>query len=123
MVRSGARTVVGSLPLLLPLLAAGSPPPLTLAVLVTVGKAASATETVRVMLGAMPAAAIAVVRVQVTVVAGGTLQVQPVPAAETRPRPLGRTSVTGTVPVVAEPPPFATANVYAPFAPSVKLPL
>jgi len=62
-------TVVGSLSLLLPLLAAGSPPPATLAVLVTVGTAAAATETVRVMAGAVPAAAIvfAAGRTQVTV--------------------------------------------------------
>src|SRR6476469_6609285 len=88
MVRSGARTVVGSLPLLLPLLAAGSPPPETLAVLVTLGKAASATETVRVMLGALPAAAMAVVRVQVTVPVA-TPHVQPVPVPDTKPSPAG----------------------------------
>ena len=123
MVRSTpAVTVVRSLSLLLPLLAAGSPPPLTLALLVTLGLAAAVTETVRVMLGAAPPAAMAVVRVQVTVPVAKP-QVQAVPAAETKPRLGGRASVTVTVPVVAAPPLFETAKVYPPLTPMVKLPV
>ena len=109
-VRSGATTVVGSLSLLLPLLTAGSPPPLTLAVLVTVGNAASATETVSAMFGALFPAVMAVVRVQVTVVAE-TPQVQPVPVADTKPSPVGKASVTVIVPVVVAAPPFDAVRV------------
>src|SRR6188472_1394643 len=74
-------TVVGSLSLLFPLLAAGSPPPATLAVLVTLGTAAAATETVRVIAGAVPPAAMALAagRTQVTVWVAAVQLFQPVP--------------------------------------------
>ena len=107
-----AITVVGSLSLLLPLLAAGSPPPATLAVLVTLGTAAAATETVRVMAGAEPAAAIVFAegRTQVTVWAAAVQLFQPVPVPETNPRPVGSTSVTVTLALVAVPPPLETVS-------------
>ena len=110
--RLDAITVVGSLSLLLAL-AAGSPPPLTLAVLVTPGTAAAATETVSVMAGALPPAAIvfAASRMQVTVWASAVQGLQPVPVPETKPRPVGRTSVTVTLALVAVPPPFDTARL------------
>src|SRR5580765_1401464 len=109
MVRSTpAPTVVGSLSLLLPALAAGSPPPLTLAVLVTLGTAAASTETTRVIPGVLLPAPSVLVRVQVTVpVANPQLHVPP-PVAETKPRPAGSTSVTVTLAVVAAPPSFVT---------------
>jgi hypothetical protein len=52
-------------------------------------------------------------------------QVQPVPAIDTRVRPLGAVSVTVTVPVVGVVPgEFATARLYcAPCWPCVKLPV
>src|SRR6476660_2622590 len=92
-------TVVGSLSLLLPLLAAGSPPPATLAVLVTLGTAAAATVTVRVIAGAAPPPAMvfAAGRTHVTVWVTAVQLVQPVPVPDTKPSPVGRTSVTVTL--------------------------
>src|SRR5258708_11903616 len=92
MVRSTpAPTVVGSLPLLFPALAAGSPPPLTLAVFVTLGTAAASTETTSEIAGALLPALVEFVRVHVTVPAA-LPHVHPPPPADTKPSPVGKTS-------------------------------
>ena len=75
-----ASTSVGSLSELLPV--AVSIGVDTEAVLVTEGRAASATATVSVIGGAVPPAPITAVRVQVTTLAGPA-QVQPLPVADT----------------------------------------
>src|SRR5258705_55359 len=112
MVRSGATTVVGSLSLLLVLLAVGSLPPATLAVVVKLGEAASAPETVSVIAGALLPAVIvfAAGRTQVTVCAAAEQAFQPVPVLETKVRPEGRTSVTVTLALVAVEPSLVTTS-------------
>ena len=103
--RSGAKTTVIRLALvLLPVNAGASVGWLIVATLVTLGAAAAATATVSVMLlGLVPAAAMTValvhaMRVPPTTLspAAGTfaVQVQPVPAAETKVSPAGRLSAT-----------------------------
>ena len=103
------KTAVISASVLLPLLPAGSPPPDTFTLLVTGDAlaAAAATVTGNVIGGAALLAAMAVVRVQVTVWVGTAVaaaQVQPVPLAEplveTYVSPAGNVSVTVTVAVV-----------------------
>ena len=104
-------TAVVMVDVLLPLLAAGSAPPDTVAVLVTLGAAPAAGRTVSVIALALAApAAITVALVHTMRVPPTTLspaagvlaaQVQPVPAAETNVRPAGRLSATVYVPAVA----------------------
>src|SRR5690349_742378 len=97
--------------MLFPVVAAGSPPPLTLAKFVTDGAAVDATLTTSVIgLALVPAARVAFVE-HVTVGAANP-QLQPVPAAETKPRPAGNVSVTVIAPLVeAEPGWFVTVSV------------
>src|ERR1044071_1684323 len=95
-------TVVGSLSELLKLFDAGSPPPETVATLVTDGNAAAATTTLTVIAGALAPPAIDA-RVQVTVLLPTTVleQVQPVPVGSAATvKPAGRLSVTVTVALV-----------------------
>jgi hypothetical protein len=118
----GAATIVLSEAVLLPVVPAGSPPPLTVAKFVTEGTAVEATETVSVIALAEVPAAIEAELVHVTVGAAKA-QLQPAPLAETKPSPGGRLSVTVIVPLVAsEPGAFETVMVYAPLVPTVKLP-
>ena len=49
-------------------------------------------------------------------------QVQPAPAADTKPRPVARVSFTVVVPVTVVPPVLFTVSVNALFAPAVKSP-
>ena len=97
--RSGhvvAQTAVVIVLLLLPLLAAGSLPPDTVAMLVTLGTAAAPGNTVKVIrLGLVPPAAIAALLVQESCVAVEDVQVQPVPlGVPTIVSPLGILSIT-----------------------------
>jgi hypothetical protein len=89
-------TDVGSAALLLAGVA--SPPPVTVAVLVTDAAAFAATLTVRLMAGYEAPGASASLRVQVTV--APTVHVQPEPDAAVAVSPAGRVSETVTVPVV-----------------------
>jgi hypothetical protein len=106
---TGVLTVVGSL-------AAGefvAPPPLAVAVLVTCGTAAGSTFTASVIgLPAAPAAMTAVL-VQVTIWPDA-LQVQPVPLAALKVKPVGSVSLTVIVPDVATLPVLLTAIEYVP---------
>src|SRR5690348_4285999 len=106
--RSGSLIVVGSLAL--SLVVSSSPPPDTLAVLVTIGCASLATSTVSVMSGKpAPAAstADAPVRVQERFE-----QFQPEPAISVADRPAGSVSVTVTVePSVGDAPAFVAFSV------------
>src|SRR6266516_4458981 len=86
--------VVGSLSVSLDV--SVSPPPDTVAVLVTLAGALPATFTVRVMVELLPAAS-ALDRVQVRAT---TLQVQPEPLMAVAVKPEGRVSVTVMVPLV-----------------------
>ena len=108
MVRSGSPTiVVGSASLLLARLV--SPPPETVAVLVTLAGALVATLTVSVSGGALAPAAIGSLRVHESV--GTSVHVQPVPANAVAVRPVGSVSVTVIVPIVAAAPAFLTVIV------------
>ena len=78
-----------------------SPPPETVAELVTLEGALFATFTVKVIAGKLPLAARALLRVQVSV---PKLQVQPVPARPVGMSPAGRLSTTVTVPLLGPPP-------------------
>src|SRR5580765_1051166 len=101
--------VVGSLALLFAVFV--SPPPLTLAVLVT--DPAAVGVTVRVIVGAVLPAVRVVERLQDIVVAGAELQLQPLPVApeaDTYVRPVGIASVTVYVPLVAVVPTFLTES-------------
>src|SRR5689334_11118552 len=95
-----ATTIVLSDAVLLPFNAAGSPPPETVAKLVTDGTAVEATETTRVIGLPLAPAAIAALLVQVTVGAANA-HAQPVPVADTKPSPAGSESVTVMTPLVA----------------------
>src|SRR5437660_1464225 len=88
------------------------PPPLTVAVFVTLEAAFDATFTVRVMAGKVPPPPLTTaVLVQVTV-GDAMLQLQPFPVALVGVRPAGRVSDTVTVaPVVAALPTFVTVSV------------
>ena len=102
-------TVVGSEAPLLPVLAGGSPPPATLAVLVRLAAALAATLAVSVTVGADAPTAIGLELVQVTVwplVA----QLHPVPLAPTGVSPAGSVSVTVTAPLLAPEPLFDTVS-------------
>src|SRR5438105_3349325 len=111
MARSASWTmVVGSLALLLAVLASVWPVTATLAVLVSEAPAFSATLTVTTIDGyALPATSTSV-RVHV----GNVVHVQPVPLIAVMVRPAGAVSVTVTVlPTVLSPVPmFDTTNVY-----------
>ena len=87
-----------------------SPPPATVAVLMTWGKAAGSTLAVTVITGACALAATAAVRVQMTTLPLA-VQSQPSPAAETKERPAGSTSRTVMTPAVARLPLLATSRV------------
>src|SRR5215472_15764132 len=97
MVRSDGcpRIVVGSLAASLAVLT--SPPPETVAVLATLAGALAATLTVRIKGGYDPPAARTSLRVQVSV---ARTQLHPEPLSAVALRPVGRLSVTVTVPVV-----------------------
>ncbi len=97
-------TVVGSLALLLP--AFVSPDVETVTLLVALGAALAATLTVNVI-ALLALAAIGPALVQVTVCPTAE-QLHPVPVPETKPRPVGRVSVTVIVAVVAPDPTFCT---------------
>ncbi len=62
------------------------------------------------------------VRVQVTV-CPDMVQVQPAPVAAVGVRPVGRVSLTVTVPLVAIVPEFLAVMVYVPVPPWLKLPV
>ncbi len=101
-------------------------PPETLAVLVTLfvpGAVATPTLTLKAKV-LLPAAAIAVLLVQVTVWPEAE-QLQPVPVVEpvTKLRPVGSVSVTVMVPELATPPLLLTVKLYVPAPPTVKSPL
>ena len=100
-----------------------SPGSETVAVLVTLGAAVDATLTVNVMLGNDPAAAIGPGFVQTTVWTVEVGQVQVLPLADKKDKPVGSVSVTVIAPVVAAPPAFETAMVYVPFCPTLKFPV
>src|SRR5688572_26671623 len=96
---------------LLPVVAAGSPPPLTVAVFITEGMAVGPTDTTSVIgLEVVPAARDpACTHVTVPPPKPHT---HPVPEAETNPSPAGSVSVTVIGPVVAsEPGSFVTTSV------------
>ena len=95
-------TVVGSLELLLAALV--SPDAATVAVLVTLGTAPAATVTVSVM-ALLPPAPMEPELVHVTACPPAE-QLHPLPAPETKPRPVGSVSVTVVVPLVAADPTF-----------------
>ena len=102
MVRSAELTFVRSLSELLPLFDDGSLPPEIVATFVTLGAAAAATTTVKVIAGALAPAAIALPRVQVAVLLPTTVeeQFQPVPVGVAATvKPVGRLSVTVIVPL------------------------
>jgi hypothetical protein len=86
-----------------------SPPPETVAVLVTELPADCLTVTVIVMTGNDPLLATTAVLVQVTV-CPAMEQVQPVPDAVTGVSPAGSVSVTVVVPLVAAPPMLLTVS-------------
>ncbi len=113
----GKTTVVGSVAVGV----AVSPPPLAVAELVTVAGAFAATFTVRVIGEPAAPAAMSVVLVQVTV-CPAALHVQPAPVAALNVKPVGRVSVTVTVPEVATFPALVTAIVYVPVCPAVNGP-
>src|SRR5689334_13863415 len=106
MARSGARTIVGSVAVLLAALV--SPPPETVAVLVTLAGALAATFTLSMMGGYEAPALSASARVQVVV---ASVQVQPLPAIAAAVSPAGSVSVTVTVPVLDAVPTLVTAMV------------
>lgn len=115
----GGRMVVGSCATLFPVFV--SPPPETVAVLTTVDAAFKATSTVRVIGGyAAGEAPSESARVQVRF---ARTQLHPVPLIAVAVSPLGRTSTTVTVPLLARFPMLATVIVYvAPVSPWKKLP-
>ena len=83
--------------------------PATLTVLLTEGPTPPSTATVNVMSGAAPTARPA--RVHVTI-SDASLQVQPVPVADTKLRPVPlRSSVTVTEPISSLGPKFSTDSV------------
>src|SRR5258705_473322 len=83
-----------------------SPPPETVTVFITEAGALLVTFTVRVIAGWLAPAASVSLRVQPSV--GAVVQDQPVPAMAAAVKPVGRASVTVTVPEVAAPPLFVT---------------
>ena len=86
-----------------------SPPPLTVAVLVTFAGALLATSTASVMTGWLAAAASVSLRVQVSV---PSVQPQPLPEIAVADRPVGSVSTTVTVdPSVGIPPSLPTVSV------------
>src|SRR5512140_3355210 len=98
---AAATTSVPSKAALLALFAAGSPPPLTATLFVTVPTALDPTPTVSVIaLGLVAPAAMTALLVHVTTCAAAE-QLQPVPAALEYVRPEGNVSVTVIVPDVA----------------------
>jgi len=99
-----------------------APPPLAVTELVTVAGAFAATFTVSVIGAPAAAAAMTAVLVQVTV-CPAALQVQPVPLAALKVKPVGSVSVTVMVPEVATLPLLLTATVYVPVAPVTKDPV
>ena len=103
-------TVVGSEALLLPALAAGSPPPETLAVLVRLAAALAATLAVSVSGAAVEPTATSALVLQLTAWPL-TEQLHPVPLAPTGVSPAGSVSVTFTVPTVLPLPMFVTRSV------------
>ena len=109
MVRSGTLgglMVVGSEAESLPVLA--SPPPATVAVLVTLAGALAATFTVSVMAGKLAPGAAVVLVLQASV---DTVQLHPVPVIAVAVKPVGSVSVTVTVPEVGANPPFHAVSV------------
>lgn len=100
-------TVVASLALLLDVFV--SPDVETVATLVTLGTAPAATLTVSVMLLLVPGVS-GPALLQVTVCAAAE-QLQPVPAADTNPKPVGSVSMTVIVAVVEPEPIFRTVIV------------
>jgi len=118
MARVGVTTVVGSVAVGV----AVSPPPLAVAELVTVAGASAATLTVSVMIVPAAAAAMTDALVHVTV-CPAALQVQPVPVAALKVRPVGSVSVTVMVPEVATFPVLLTVIAYVPVAPVTKDPV
>jgi hypothetical protein len=117
-VRTGAVTFVGSVAVA----GFGEPPPDALAEFVTLGTAACATLTVRVIGAAFAPALITAAVVQVTTWPA-FVHVQPVPVADANVRPAGSVSVTVTVPDVLTLPVLLTASVYTPGWPTMKLPV
>src|SRR5512139_3545581 len=96
-----ATTSVGSNAELFALFTAGSPPPLTVTLFVTLPTAAEPTFTVSVIaLGFVASAAMTAALVHVTACQAAE-QVQPVPVAAEYARPAGSVSVTVMVPEVA----------------------
>src|SRR4051812_7212481 len=92
-----------------------SPPPLTLAVLVTLAGALEATVTVNVMSGYFAPLASSSLRVHVR---DDSVQAQPVPFKAVADSPAGSESVTVTLPVVEPVPLLAAVSVYvAPVCP------
>src|SRR5437773_11423507 len=125
-VRSGWSMVVGSLSLLLAVLT--SPPPDTVAVLVTLAGALLATLTVSVKVELLLTfRAVGRVHVSVAGPAAGSvlLQVQPEGLGrDVAVRPTGSVSVIVIVPLVGLPPLLVTTMLYvAPVCPTLKLPL
>src|SRR5689334_3177011 len=89
--------------LLLPVVATGSPPPLTLAVLSTDGIAVGPTDTTSVI-GLLVAPAASVPACTHVTVPPPKPHTHPVPDAETNPSPAGSVSVTVIGPVVVTEP-------------------
>ena len=106
---TGLSTCTLKLALLLPALPAGSPPPLTLAVLVRLAGALLPTVTVRLILGYAVLGAKASPREQVNVWPA-TVQPQPVPVPLTGSKPVGKVSTTVTAPVLAPLPVLVTSS-------------
>src|SRR5690349_8287565 len=100
-------TMVGSVAVLLAALM--SPPPDTVAVLVTLAGALAATFTASVMGGYEAPEASASARVQVEV--GPAAQVQPAPLMAAAARPAGSVSVTVTAPALGAVPALRTVMV------------
>jgi hypothetical protein len=114
----GLRIVVGSV-------AVGvlvAPPPEAAALFVNVAGAFAATLTVRAIDEPPAPAAMTAALVQVTTAPAST-HAQPVPDAALNVSPVGRSSLTVSVPDVATLPGLLTASVYVPVEPAVKLPL
>src|SRR5258706_5910454 len=102
------------------LVVTSSPPPATVAVLVTLAGAFDATLTVSVIKGYEAPAASTSLRVHAP---AGWLHVQPVPPIAVAVRPEGSVSLTVTVPLVGPPPLLRTLSPYvAPNCPCVNVP-
>jgi len=101
--------------------AEAAPPPDAVALFVTV-PAGPTTLTTSEIDGDVAALAIAVVVVHVTTWPAAE-QFQPVPVADANVKPVGRVSVSVSVPDVGEVPLFVTLSVYVPVAPITKFPV